>query len=103
MELTEKFLLSMGGWQAFKDARALHAAGRVSEAAYDPPVLKGKLSEGGKNFFAGLRLRNAIDVENLCPCRDSRIRGIICAHSLAVGLEVIAPRRKAAEAPRAAE
>lgn len=93
----------MGGWQAFKDARALHAAGRVSEAAYDPPVLKGKLSEGGKNFFAGLRLRNAIDVENLCPCRDSRIRGIICAHSLAVGLEVIAPRRKAAEAPRAAE
>ncbi len=92
----------MGGWQAFKEARAMHAAGRVSEAVYDPPVLKGKLSEGGKHFFAGLRLRNTIDVENLCPCRDSRIRGIICAHSLAVGLEVIAPRRRTEESHRAA-
>lgn len=79
----------MGGWQAFKEAKALHAAGRVVEASYEPPVLKGKLSEGGRQFMAGLRMRNPIDVENLCPCRDSRVRGIICAHSLAVGLAVV--------------
>ena len=30
-------------------------------------------------------------MENLCSCRDSRVRGIICAHSLAVGLQVIKP------------
>ena len=81
----------MGGWQAFKEARLLHAAGRVIEAAYEPPVLKGKLNEGGKQFLAGLKLRNSIDVENLCSCRDSRVKGIICAHSLAVGLQVIKP------------
>ena len=81
----------MGGWQAFKDARALHAAGRVVEASYEPPWLKGRLTEGGRSFLAGLKLRNAIDVENLCSCRDSRVRGIICAHSLAVGLQVIKP------------
>jgi superfamily II DNA or RNA helicase len=91
VELTEKFLLAMGGWQAFKEARALHAAGRVLEASYEPPLLKGKLTEGGKSLLAGLKLRNAIDVENLCLCRDSRVRGIICAHSLAVGLQVIKP------------
>jgi superfamily II DNA or RNA helicase len=91
VELTEKFLLAMGGWQAFKEARALHAAGRVSEASYEPPLLKGRLTEGGKSFLAGLKLRNAIDVENLCSCRDSRVRGIICAHSLAVGLQVVKP------------
>ncbi|RPH33256.1 SWIM zinc finger family protein, partial [bacterium] len=91
MELTEKFLIAMGGWQAFKEARALHAAGRVLEASYEPPLLKGRLTEGGKSFLAGLKLRNAIDVENLCSCRDSRVRGIICAHSLAVGLQVIKP------------
>ncbi len=85
VELTEKFLISMGGWQAFKEARALHAAGRVLEASYEPPLLKGRLTEGGKSLLAGLKLRNAIDVENLCLCRDSRVRGIICAHSLAVG------------------
>ena len=81
----------MGGWQAFKEARSLHAAGRVAEASYEPPILKGRLTEGGKSFLAGLKLRNAIDVENLCSCRDARVRGIICAHSLAVGLQVIKP------------
>jgi superfamily II DNA or RNA helicase len=91
MELTEKILQSMGGWAVFKEARAIHAAGRVIEASYDPPVLKGRLAEGGRQFFAGLKLRNAIDVENLCPCRDSRVRGIICAHSVAVGLQALNP------------
>ena len=81
----------MGGWQAFKEARALQAAGRVLEASYEPPLLKGRLTEGDKSLLAGLRFRNAIDVENLCLCRDSRVRGIICAHSLAVALQVIKP------------
>ncbi len=81
----------MGGWAVFKEAKAIHAAGRVTEATYEPPVLKGKLSEGGKQFLAGLRIRNTIDVDNLCPCRDSRGRGIICAHSVAVGLQVLKP------------
>lgn len=84
----------MGGWDAFKQARAIHAAGRVVEASYEPPLLKGKISDGGKQFLAGLRMRNSIDVENLCSCRDSRARGIICAHSLAVGLQVLQPGRK---------
>jgi len=81
----------MCGWPVFKEARAIHAAGRVSEASYDPPVLRGKISTGGKSLPAGLRLRSAIDVENLCPCRDSQVRAIICAHSVAVGLEVLKP------------
>lgn len=105
MELTEKFLVSMCGWPVFKEARAIHAAGRVSEASYEPPVLKGKISSEGKLFLAGLKIRNAIDVENLCPCRDSRARGIICAHAVAVGLEVLTPsiRKPAAPAQTASE
>ena len=35
-------------------------------------------------------------MENLCSCRDSRLRGIICAHSLAVGLQVINARKTSA-------
>lgn len=108
MELTEKILISMAGWPVMKEARALQAAGRVAEAAYEPPVLRGRISEGGKQFGAGLRMRNAIDIENLCPCRDSRVRGIICAHSVAVGLEVLKPAgrgeaKAAASAARPAE
>ena len=103
MELSEKFLVGMCGWPVFKEARAIHAAGRVSEASYAPPVLRGKISTGGKSLPSGLRIRSAIDVENLCPCRDSQVRGIICAHSIAVGLEVLKPARQApSPAPTAA-
>ncbi|MGH8047112.1 MAG: DEAD/DEAH box helicase [Chthoniobacterales bacterium] len=91
MDLTEKFLISMCGWPVFKQARAIHAAGRVTGASYEPPLLKGRVSEGGKEFLCGLKLNNRIDVENICPCRDSRVRGIICAHSIAVGLQVLNP------------
>jgi superfamily II DNA or RNA helicase len=83
----------MGGWKAYKEARLIHGAGRVIEATYEPPILKGKLAESGKQFLAGLRLQNSLEVENLCSCRESRLRGVICAHSLAVGLQVINPSR----------
>lgn len=91
----------MCGWPVFKQAQAIHAAGRVSEASYEPPLLRGRLSEGGKEFLCGLKISNRIDVENICPCRESRVRGIICAHSVAVGLQVLKPAvpRAAAEKP----
>lgn len=94
MELNEKLLVSLGGWPVMKEARAIKGAGRISEASYDPPVLKGKVAADGKQFMAGLRLRNPVDIENLCSCRDSRQRGLICAHSVAVGLEVLSPSGK---------
>lgn len=91
MELTEKFLVSMCGWQVFREARAMQAAGRISGAKYEASVLKGRVASQGKFFLSGLKIRSATDVENLCPCRDSRARGIICAHAVAVGLEVLHP------------
>jgi SNF2 family DNA or RNA helicase len=91
MELTEKFLVSLGGWPIFKEAKAIRDAGRISEATYEPPLLKGRISEGGREFLTGLKIKNPVDIENLCPCRDSRQRGIICAHSIATALEIIAP------------
>lgn len=93
MELTEKLLVSLGGWDVMKRARAIKSSGAVREAGYKPPLLKGRIAEGGREFFAGLRLRNPVDIENLCPCLDSRRRGIICAHSVAIGLEVLSPAK----------
>ncbi len=92
VELSEKFLVSLCGWPVLREAKALQASGAVAEAVYEPPALRGRIVSGGKAFAAGLRIRNAIDIENLCPCRDSRVRGIICAHSVAVGLAVLNPR-----------
>ncbi len=93
MEMTEKLLVSLGGWDVMKRARAIKASGAVREACYEPPLLKGRIAEGGREFLAGLRLINPVDIENLCPCADSRRRGLICAHSVAIGLEVLAPTK----------
>src|SRR6188472_3003401 len=89
--ITEKLLLNAGGWQAMKPARELLKGGRVSEAKYEPPLLSGYVRAGAKNYRSGLRIKSAIDVENLCSCWQSRSAGKICAHSIAVGLGYLNP------------
>ena len=101
VELTEKFLMEAGGWEAMKEARALYEAGRVLEAAYDPPALAGLVRGGEGNFRAGLRVHSRTDMENVCTCAVSRRRGLICAHSLAVGVAVIRGLKSAGPLPGA--
>jgi superfamily II DNA or RNA helicase len=96
IEITERFLMDTGGWQAMKHARALLEMGRVVSAAYNPPLLRGLVREGMTEYRAGLKILSKSDVENLCSCRDSREWGTICAHSLAVGLWFIRPKPAAA-------
>lgn len=89
--ITEKLLSGAGGWQAMKAARELLKAGCVSAATSKPPLLAGQVREGQKTYRAGLRIRSASDIENICACRESREWGKICAHSIAVGLAYLAP------------
>ena len=74
-----------------KAARELVQAARVSAANYEPPLLIGQVREGEKKYRAGLRIRSANEIENICTCRESREWGKVCAHSLAVGLACLAP------------
>ncbi|HMG13646.1 MAG TPA: SNF2-related protein, partial [Gemmatimonadaceae bacterium] len=97
--ITEKLLLNAGGWQAMKPARELLKGGRVSEAKYEPPLLSGYVREGAKNYRSGLRIKSALDVENLCSCWESRSAGKICAHSVAVGLGYLNPPAAVTAAP----
>ena len=89
--ITEKLLSGAGGWEAMKAARELVKAGRVAGASYEPPLLAGEVREGQKRYRAGLRIRSASDLENICTCRESREWGKLCPHSLAVGLAWLAP------------
>ena len=81
----------MGGWQALQQARTINRAGRVSEAAYLPPFLRGKVREGDTEYQSGLEIHDKSKVENLCRCRESQRWGKICAHSLAVGIAILKP------------
>jgi superfamily II DNA or RNA helicase len=89
--LTEKLLINAGGWPAMKAARDIVRAGRVSAPRYEPPLLTGFVREGAKNYRSGLRIKSAVDVENLCTCWESRSSGKICGHSVAVGLILLRP------------
>ncbi|MDB6136577.1 MAG: hypothetical protein JWM59_4820 [Verrucomicrobiales bacterium] len=85
MEITDAWLMEMGGWQEVKRARAMWSAGAVSEAAFDGKRLTGSVRDSGKVFSSGLLLRSRSDMDNLCNCFQSRRDGTLCAHSLAVG------------------
>ena len=86
LELSDALFAKLAGWEAMKQARALLAAGNVLDSEWQPPRLRGRVREGANSYPAGLVIRNALDADNLCPCRTSRVRGLICAHSIAIGL-----------------
>src|SRR5882757_8551009 len=82
-----------------KPARELLKSDRVSEAKYEAPLLSGYVREGAKNYRSGLRIKSALDVENLCSCWEARSAGKICAHSVAVGLGYLNPATTSVTAP----
>lgn len=94
IELSRRFLSDSGGWKEMKEARAIHAAGRVEEASYKGGVLEGLVRDKGKAMKVRMTIHSRIDIENACPCYRARREGIICAHALAVGLEFLEPTEK---------
>jgi hypothetical protein len=105
LEITERLLSDAGGWQALKEGRGLWEAGKVENPTYEPPFLRGAVRDGPKEYRAGLRIVTRTNIENLCTCRISRERGMVCAHSLAVGLAFLKRNQSPATEPprRAAE
>lgn len=102
VELSRQFLSDTGGWKEMKEARAIHAAGRVSEASYRDGLLEATVREGAKMLKVRVEIRSRTDVVNHCPCFRARRDGIICAHALAAGLEVLEPSAKESAAAAAA-
>ena len=106
VELSETFFSKMAGWEAMKQARSIVAADRVLSSNWTPPLLKGVVQSGESTYRSGFVIQSERDVENLCPCRESRQWGKICAHSVAVGLHHLQPPSKPgpmATGPRPAE
>ncbi|MSU28083.1 MAG: DEAD/DEAH box helicase [Pedosphaera sp.] len=85
-ELTEAFFAKSAGWEAVKNARSLLADGKVLSSNWTPPLLKGVVQEGTSSYRAGLVIKGPVDIDNLCTCRSAREAGLICAHSVAIGL-----------------
>ena len=44
------------------------------------------MQDGEASLHTSLVIKSQVDIENLCPCREAREWGKICAHGVAVGL-----------------
>ena len=86
IQLNDAFFQKSAGWQAVQHARALLGASQVLSSNWTPPILKGVVQAGETTYRAGLVIKGLADIDNLCTCRPSRQDGIICPHSVAVGL-----------------
>ncbi len=86
MEITEKWLGEIGGWQVMKTARGLVDAGMATVSSAEPGLIRGVAGGGKMKFTTGLRIRSKSDVENLCTCPHARRTGMMCEHALAVAL-----------------
>src|SRR3954464_15641927 len=101
VELIDEFFGKIAGWEIVKSARAALAGDRVLSSEWSPPVLKGIVQEGPTSYRAGLVIKDAIDVENLCTCRTSKAWGSMCVHSVAVGLHYLQRAKRDAGALKA--
>ena len=100
LELSEKMLAAAAGWPVVHAARKIRDSGKVSRVSCEPPLIKGAVRSGSRTYGAGLRI--GTNIENLCGCYDSWSEGIICAHSVAVALVVMAGPEVAGKASTAA-
>lgn len=91
MDITDKWLGEIGGWQAMKAARSLLGAGAVQVTERTPETVRGAVGQGKNRITSGLRFRSRSEVENLCTCLTARRDGRICEHALAVALASLNP------------
>jgi superfamily II DNA or RNA helicase len=99
MQLTESLLREAAGWEVMKRARLFLEQDQVLSSDWAPPCLRGVVQDAGVSFRACLVIKNSIDIENLCTCREAREWGKICAHGVAVGLHWLEGQKTAAVAP----
>ena len=88
---TEKNLKDWAGWRAFRDGKALFTRGVVEKVTFDhSDEVTGMLNLGPRGMRSKFKVPKPGGYpDNLCPCRDNQDRGLICAHLVAMGMEVL--------------
>jgi superfamily II DNA or RNA helicase len=97
LELTRDLLMDAGGHVEMKKARAIHRQGGVNSAQYQGGVLSGETRVGGRMKKVSMEIISRTHMENHCTCMMVRRDGRVCAHIMAIGLEVIDPHQRVVE------
>lgn len=88
MQISEKWLGEIGGWQAMKAARLHLAQGRVNLSQHQPDMLRGSVGEGRSAMACSLQILSPKEVRCSCRCPAAQ-RGLVCDHALALGLKAL--------------
>ena len=86
LPFTQKILHDWAGDLVFRDGMTLFKRGGVREVDFESPLVKGVAGIGERTIRSSFRVTPDGFVDNLCPCRDSTVRGIVCMHVVALGL-----------------
>lgn len=89
LPITHQVLINWAGERVFRDAQTLADRNLVQQVAYEPPLITGTILWSNRPLKTAVRILPGGSAENHCPCRDSKERGIICAHVVALCLELI--------------
>lgn len=92
--LTERFFGEVAGWMAMKESGSLLAGGYMLNESWKPPKIEGAVWTEAGLLRAGLIIKSRANVENLCPCRQSRQWGTMCTHSIGVSCGYCNRKRK---------
>jgi len=82
-------LMDWAGSAVYRDAQTLYDRGAVQESSFEAPIIRGVLSFGNRTITSRAQVHSDGTCENLCPCRDSVERGIVCAHVIAVSMALV--------------
>lgn len=97
LPFTQKILLDWAGENAFRDGMAVFQRGLVREAVFESSQARGLIGAGDRTIHTAFKVLPGGIVENLCPCRENTVRGLICMHLVALGLALC---RRAADPER---
>ncbi|MEI8352687.1 MAG: SWIM zinc finger family protein, partial [bacterium] len=87
--LSHQILINWAGTRVFHDAKILVERALIQDVSYEEPFVTGTLLWSNRPLKTSVRILQDGSAQNHCPCRDSKERGIICAHVVALCLELI--------------
>ncbi len=83
---------TLGNWAGpteLREGKRLFDNGFVKIEAIEPPMIRGVIDYGSRDVLTRFRVSQDGSIENLCPCRDCRERGLVCSHAIALGLAYV--------------
>ncbi|MEM7392220.1 MAG: SNF2-related protein, partial [Verrucomicrobiota bacterium] len=89
LPFTKKMLKDWAGPRMYHDGQILFEEGKVQNLTYEHPLVRGHLEYGQKSIKCQFKILKDGSADNLCPCRDNKERGLICAHVIAMGMALI--------------